>query len=254
MKVGSLFSGIGGIDLGLQWAGMETIWFVEYDKYCQKVLAKHWPGVPCHGDIKTVDFRSLPRPDLLCGGFPCQPVSLAGKCLAEKDVRWLWPEMFNAIRILRPKYTLLENVPGLLNRGMSSVLCDLASIGYDAEWETISAYSFGSPQIRKRIFIVAYPQRTCNDQSMEERRVFSKWENKKKFREKDWFKFIMDPDEMAPSKFIPKGEFTAQPNLIRGDNGIPNIMDRLKCLGNAVVPQVVHWIGERILEADKSLL
>jgi DNA (cytosine-5)-methyltransferase 1 len=162
MTVGSLFSGIGGFDLGLERAGHEILWQVEWDAYCQKVLAKHWPDVPCHGDIHEVGSHNLEKVDMICGGFPCQPVSVAGKRKGQDDDRWLWPEFGRLICELRPKYVLVENVPGLLVRGMGDVLGDLSEFGYDAEWGCVSAKSVGAPHLRKRIFIIAHANSTTS--------------------------------------------------------------------------------------------
>jgi len=151
LSVGSLFSGIGGIDLGLERAGMKIAWQVEIDEFCLKVLRKHWPEVPKYGDIRKIDPKELEPVDLIAGGFPCQPVSIAGKKLAQKDERWLWPEFARIIRMVRPKYVLVENVPGLLIRGMGNVLGNLAALGYDAEWFVLPASTFLSlptPQAR----------------------------------------------------------------------------------------------------------
>lgn len=157
LTVGSLFAGIGGIDLGLQRAGMHIAWQVENDPYCIKVLEKHWPDVPRHGDIRGVNWHELEPVDVIAGGFPCQPVSVAGKQQGTADERWLWPHMAGAVRHLRPRYVLVENVPGLLANGMGDVLRDLAAIGYDTEWRCISAADMGAPHLRRRIWIVAYP-------------------------------------------------------------------------------------------------
>ena len=160
MNVGSLFSGIGGIELGFEREGFKTLWFVENNEYCQKVLRKHWANVPIYGDIKTVAFRSLPPVDILTGGYPCQPWSKAGKRLGIKDERWLWNDFYKAICILRPKYVFMENVPEIVDfGGFSIVLKDLAKIRYDAEWQVIPASSVGAPHKRERIFSVAYPHR-----------------------------------------------------------------------------------------------
>jgi len=156
LTVGSLFSGIGGLDLGLERAGMEVIWQVENDPYCNKVLAKHWPEVKRYGDIKDIDWSEVERPDLVCGGFPCQPVSVAGKRLGTEDERWLWPEFRRCLRGVGPRFVFVENVPGLLAGGMGDVLGDLAGLGYDAEWESLPASAFGAPHLRYRVFIVAH--------------------------------------------------------------------------------------------------
>ena len=156
LSVGSLFSGIGGLDLGLERAGMEVRWQVEIDPYCQRVLAKHWPNVTRYGDIKTIDWTEVEPIDLVCGGFPCQPVSLAGKRRAQDDPRWLWPEFARCLRVLRPRFALLENVPGLLSAGFGDVLGDLAALGYDAEWDCIPAAAVGAPHLRYRVVVVSY--------------------------------------------------------------------------------------------------
>ena len=157
LTVGSLFSGIGGLDLGLERAGMRVIWQSEIDTYASRVLAKHWPQVPNYGDIKQIDWRTITPPDVICGGYPCQPFSTAGKRNGQDDPRHLWPWVRNAISELRPRYAILENVRGHLSLGGLSVIGELAAIGYDAEWRIISAASVGANHRRDRIFIVAYP-------------------------------------------------------------------------------------------------
>lgn len=164
MTVGSLFAGIGGLDLGLERAGMKCRWQVEKDEYCIRVLAKHWPGVKRYGDITQVNGAELEPVDLICGGFPCQPVSVAGRRKRQLDERWLWPEFARIVRILRPRWILIKNVPGLLagdwdelanpaddplwKSGMSDVLGELAASGYDAEWDCIPAAALGAAPIR----------------------------------------------------------------------------------------------------------
>jgi len=157
LTVGSLFSGIGGLDLGLERAGMEVIWQSEIDPYACKVLAKHWPEVVNHGNIKEINWQEVKRPDVICGGYPCQPFSTAGKRRGEEDPRHLWPWVRTAISELRPRYAILENVRGHLSMGGLSVIGELASIGYDAEWRVVSAASVGANHRRDRIIIVAYP-------------------------------------------------------------------------------------------------
>ena len=160
LTVGSLFAGIGGLDLGLERAGMQVRWQVENNPYCIRVLEKHWPEVKRYGNIFEVDGTTLEPVDIICGGFPCQPVSQAGTRKGTSDDRWLWPEFVRIIRSVRPKYVLVENVPGLLStdsgRLMGRVLGGLALCGYDAEWDCISAASVGALHRRDRIFIVAY--------------------------------------------------------------------------------------------------
>jgi DNA (cytosine-5)-methyltransferase 1 len=160
-RFGSLFTGIGGMDKGLEDAGWECAFQIEINPYCTAILEKHWPNVPRFGDITEVDWNEVPAVDLLAGGFPCQPVSYAGKGKAQADHRWLWPHFARAIRALRPRLVLVENVPGLRGRGLDVVLGDLATIGYDAEWHCIPAAALGAPHRRDRVWIVAYPQRQC---------------------------------------------------------------------------------------------
>src|SRR4051794_13891679 len=196
LTVGSLFAGIGGFDLGLERAGMRTVWFCEQDAYCQRVLAKHWPGVPCYPDVRALvaepegqrcgpgwagrphpagtgelesSFRqglsvSVPPVDVLCGGFPCQDLSGAGKQAGIDGERsGLWHEYARVIDVLRPRYVVVENVRNLLagdgGRWFGRVLADLAACGYDAEWDCIPASAVGAPHRRDRIWLVAYPHR-----------------------------------------------------------------------------------------------
>ena len=176
LTVGSLFSGIGGLDLGLERAGMKVIWQSEIDPYCNKVLKKHWPEVTNHGNIKDIDWGTVERPDIICGGYPCQPFSTAGKRRGTNDPRHLWPWVRDAISALRPKYAILENVRGHLSMGGLQVIGELAEIGYDAEWRVVSAAGMGAPHRRERIIIVAYPNsshssngRKCTDVPSQDR-------------------------------------------------------------------------------------
>lgn len=202
---GSLFAGIGGLDLGLERAGMVCKWQVELDPYCRAVLEKHWPDVPRWDDATTFlaqpgrfngDARGRPHEksvsspasdverrrcqvDLICGGFPCQPVSHAGKRTGTSDARWLWPEFARILGVLRPRYALIENVPGLLtaNDGgaFSEVLGDLARLGYDAEWTSVPAAAVGAPHLRYRVFVVAYANRGRQLQSQRCKSDLGRW-------------------------------------------------------------------------------
>ncbi len=157
---GSLFAGIGGIDLGLERAGMTCEWQVEKDEYAQKVLAKHWSDVARFRDVRDCGSGNLGAVDLITGGFPCQDVSAAGRGAGlEGERSGLWREFARIIRELRPCYVLVENVPMLLHRGIDRVLGDLAACGYDAEWQCLPAAAFGAPHRRDRVFIVAYTNR-----------------------------------------------------------------------------------------------
>jgi site-specific DNA-cytosine methylase len=159
MTVGSLFSGIGGLDLGLERAGHTVRWQVEANPYCRRILAQHWPDIPCYPDVTHLTAETLEPVDLICGGFPCQPVSVAGAQKGTDDDRWLWPHFAQLLGALRPRYALLENVPGLLTthggREFGAILSDLADSGYDAEWDCLPASAVGAPHRRYRVFIIA---------------------------------------------------------------------------------------------------
>jgi DNA (cytosine-5)-methyltransferase 1 len=159
MRVGSLFSGIGGLDLAIEAHGYEVAWQIENDDYCNKILAKHWPEVTRYGDIRAAQFNEFERVDGIVGGFPCQPFSVAGRNRGEDDERNMWPEVIRAIRALQPGFAFLENVPNLLNHlYFGRILGDLAEAGYDAEWGTFRASDVGAPHRRERLFILAYAQ------------------------------------------------------------------------------------------------
>lgn len=230
LTVGSLFSGIGGLDLGLERAGMRVIWQSEIDSYACRVLNKHWPDVPNIGDITQVDWSQVVRPDVICGGYPCQPFSTAGKRQGENDERHLWPYVREAISHLRPRYAILENVRGHLSLGGLTVIGELAAIGYDTEWRIVSAASVGAPHRRDRIFIVAYPnggrQQECQPESEQATRAcFGSTGNGR--QPDDWWK--------------------VEPAVGRVADGVPCRVDRLKGLGNAVVPQVAEVIGRLVV-------
>jgi len=161
LTFGSLFAGIGGFDLGFERSGMTCKWQVEIDDYANRVLAKHWPNVHRERDIRECGAHNLERVDVICGGFPCQPHSLAGPQLGENDERNLWPEYLRIIREIKPRWIVGENVPGILStdvgRFFGGVLRDLAGVGYDAEWTCISAADVGAPHGRDRLWLVAYP-------------------------------------------------------------------------------------------------
>lgn len=160
MRVGSLFAGIGGFDLAARWMGWSTAWYSEIDPFGSAVLAHHFPEAVALGDITRVDWSAVEPVDVLCGGFPCQPASMAGLRKGQDDERWLWPEFARAIRGTRPRWVVGENVRGLLSVGggaaFGEVLGDLARLGYDAEWGVLSAAEVGAPHERQRVWIVAW--------------------------------------------------------------------------------------------------
>src|SRR5215471_13972710 len=157
-RVLSLFSGIGGLDLGLERAGMTIVGQVEIDPWCRKILAKHWPEVPRHDDVRTAAgwWGGRAAPDVVAGGFPCQPVSIAGQKKAQDDDRWLWPEMASVIIRLRPAWVIAENVPGLYWRGLPDVLRDFARAGYRTRTGILPACAVGAPHPRSRVLILAH--------------------------------------------------------------------------------------------------
>ncbi|RLG37695.1 MAG: DNA (cytosine-5-)-methyltransferase [Candidatus Alkanophagales archaeon] len=235
MIFGSLFAGIGGLDLGLERAGMRCAWQVEIDPFCQKVLAKHWPSVTRYEDVKECGKHNLEPVDLICGGFPCIDVSHAGKKAGLRgQYSGLWAEFARIVGEIRPQYVLVENVAGLLVRGISIVLADLATLGYDAEWGIVPALAIGSPHLRERLFILAYP----NGEHGERRVAFHDQYTQSLFAEGDKNRSRIWQE--APA------------NSIRMADGIPNRVDRLRVLGNAVVPQVAEWIGRQIVSIAKT--
>lgn len=172
--IGSLFSGIGGLELGLEWAGLGPVaWQVEQDAYCRKVLAKHWPDAVRYDDVRAVGSHNLSRVEVLCGGFPCQDISVAGLGAGLAGARsGLWREYARIISDLRPRVVVVENVAALRFRGLDVVLGDLAALGYDALWLPIRAADLDAPHLRERLFVVAHAHEVRQSQpqgSIEER-------------------------------------------------------------------------------------
>jgi DNA (cytosine-5)-methyltransferase 1 len=156
--LGSLFSGVGGLDLACeQFFGATTIWQVEKDPACVSVLERHWPDAKRYDDIMTLDFEGVEPVDILCGGFPCQPFSVAGKQKGFDDDRDLWPHFARAIRVLRPRVVVGENVSGFVRLGLERTICDLARLGYVGSWRVVRASDVGACHRRARLFVVAYP-------------------------------------------------------------------------------------------------
>ncbi len=156
MRIGSLFSGYGGLDLAVAaHYGATVAWHVEFDKHPSAILAHHYPDIPNYGDVSAVDWSQVEPVDIITGGYPCQPFSHAGQRRGINDERHLWPYVADAIRVLRPRLCVFENVPGHLTLGFDTVLADLAGVGFDAEWGVVSAAEAGAPHRRQRLFIVA---------------------------------------------------------------------------------------------------
>lgn len=278
MRVLDLFSGIGGFSLGLERAGMETVAFCEYDKKAQLVLKKHWPEIPIYDDIRQLTGKQIAKDigtiDLICGGFPCQPFSVAGKQRGEEDDRHLWPEMFRLIQEIRPRWVIGENVAGLINMGLDQVLSDLESANYSCQTFVIPACALDAPHRRDRVWIVgnakemhvngggdkretSRPQipelrntgSTNNVAHSKRQRPPRSGEHK---RSGDSTQDINRKTSGADNgSERGKGCWLPEPELGRVAHGIPNRVDRLKQLGNAVVPQIVEVIGRTIMEIDK---
>ena len=158
MRVGSLFSGVGGFDLGLERAGMSVVWQSEIDPYAAAVLRKHWPSVPNLGDIRSIRGHAVEPIDVLCGGFPCQPHSVAGKRQGAKDERHLWPDFARLVRELRPRWVLAENVAGIRTTAADEVIGDLEAAGYTVWPCVVGLYAFGAPHERMRVCFVAHAE------------------------------------------------------------------------------------------------
>lgn len=157
MRVLSLFSGIGGLDIAAEWAGMQIVGQVEIDEYCQQVLARHWPRVKRVADIRQVWGYDFGTVDVIVGGFPCQPGSVAGQRRGKADARWLWPEFLRVVEVYRPAWVVAENVPGLISLGLlDDVLGDLDAAGYEATAVVFPAAAVGAPHLRERVFVVAH--------------------------------------------------------------------------------------------------
>jgi len=231
---------------------MKVLWQVEIDDYATKVLEKHWPNVARFRDVRDYGKHNLKPVDLICGGFPCQDVSLAGKRAGLEGKRTtLWSEFARIIGEIKPQWVLAENVPGLLSsdsgRFFGNVLRDLAACGYDAEWDCIPAAAIGAPHRRDRVFIVAHAQSVKGN-------VFPLAPGWEMFGENLWrSKSGGQGCSHITWEGTQPGMVIYESNVGRVANGVSSRVDRLRCLGNAVVPQLAEWIGRRIAEAEAQL-
>ena len=259
MNVLDLFSGIGGFSLGLERAGMRTVAFCEIDPYCRAVLAKHWPNVPVFGDVRELTAQAISDThkhgslepinngkraarvveeqsarhcvDVICGGFPCQDISVAGKGAGIGGERsGLWSEYARIIGEVRPRYVIVENVAALLGRGLERVLGDLAALGFDAEWHCIPASAVGAPHRRDRIWIVA----DANSTSKRRGPLQLGWGGIAR--------------EIADNGEFGRTQWGVEPNVGRVAHGVPARLDRVRALGNAVIPQIPEIIGRAIMK------
>ncbi len=243
----SLFSGIGGLDLAAEWAGFTTIGQCEFADYPTKVLEKHWPDVPRWRDIRTLTKESfyertgLRTVDVISGGFPCQPFSVAGKQKGKEDDRYLWPEMLRIIRELAPRWVVGENVPGLVGTALDEILDSIECAGYTARTYAFKANAVGAPFSGERIAILAASNNRCPAMR------------------RDW---KLQADGEASGCRYHNGGGAEEPGLWRRwdvesrpygvAHGVPHRVDRLRCLGNAVVPQQFYPIFRAIAEIEKG--
>lgn len=268
MRFGSLFAGIGGFDLGLERAGMTCAWQVEIDDYATKVLEKHWPEVPRFRDVRECGAYNLEPVELICGGFPCQDISNAGQRIGIDGARsGLWSEYARIVRELRPRVVFVENVSALLVRGIDVVLGDLSSLGYDAEWDCVPAQAVGAPHVRDRVWIVA-TRRGVSDPvgdvlRIEWERVRQQHQEPRQAKSRDDGDAGNAPDAdgnhgnqgrmQEPARpeaghhSERRGWWSVEPGVCGVAYGVPERLDRLRCLGNAVVPQIVEHIGRAIM-------
>lgn len=283
MNFGSLFAGIGGLDLGLERAGMTCRWQVEINPFCQRVLAKHWPNVQRYEDVRDCGRHNLAPVDLICGGFPCQPHSVAGQRRGAEDDRNLWPEFLRVVKELRPSWVLAENVPGIVSLYLDTVLADLEREGYTCWALDLPACAFGAYHKRARIFVVAYantgrsPQATpriCPRGDATESMVQPMAHSVSRgcagqglpVRPRGPHKAAPNPSrngadvpnsnsERLEGERIPWAAtygtgWLPEPALARVVYGLPTELDkaRIRGLGNAVVPQVAEGLGHQIMQ------
>jgi DNA (cytosine-5)-methyltransferase 1 len=263
LTFGSLFAGIGGFDLGFERAGFECRWQVEIDSYATKILEKHWPKVHRQRDIRECNATNLERVDCIIGGFPCQDISYAGRGAGLDGERsGLFFEAIRLVRELQPRAIVLENVAALLTRGLDRVLGTLAEIGYDAEWHCIPAAYVGAPHIRDRVFILAYAA-GVGDQEWQQPLARENGTRKSRAKRVDFDGGSSGTPALADTAGVyaqglnnRSGQvqpwrsswWAVEPDVGRVAHGIPARVDRLRCLGNAIVPQVAEVVARMALE------
>jgi DNA (cytosine-5)-methyltransferase 1 len=238
VSVGSLFSGIGGMDKGLERAGMDIRWQVEIDPFCQRVLGKYWPKLLVHDDIRT--FEGMEPVDVLCGGFPCQDVSVAGKRKGMDGERSsLWSEFARLIGSLEPQWIMVENVRGLLSvdsgQFFSGILRFLAASGYDATWKVLRASDFGALHRRERVFLVA---------NRDSERIKGFWSLPiHRVQEFSWCENVRGLADLLRRPDLP------EPLICRMGDGASA---RLDAIGNSVVPAMAEYVGRCIMAAEDT--
>jgi DNA (cytosine-5)-methyltransferase 1 len=254
-----------------------VVWTCEQDPYCRRVLRERWPGVPVYPDVRYLRAEQLAPVEVLTGGFPCQDLSVANAAAAgiRGQRSGLWSEFARLIGELRPSWVIIENVPALRTRGLGQVLQDLATVGYDAEWDHLPAAALGAPHERRRLWIVGYPAAAPGELLAEHRGGAASpgagargaVEHAHGSGRKEQRGASPAPEERPaaeragggpswrnePSTWrTPQAWWGAEPELDRVANGVPHRVDRLRALGNAVVPQVAEWLGRRILEVEAA--
>lgn len=269
LRVLDLFSGVGGFSLGLErTGGFETVAFCEQSLFCTDVLKKHWPKVPVYDDVRTLSAIDLAHDgigpiDVICGGFPCQDISFAGKGAGLAGERsGLWREYARLIGELAPTIVIVENVTALLSRGLGDVLGDLAALGYDAIWDDISAEDIGAPHPRSRVWIIAYTRSSGLEGLRLARRIEAEVAKSRSTNDDTNAAFVSRLHSMGKRGLCAVIDSSAdrpawggqqwpqtESTLCRVGDGLPDRVDRTSALGNAVVPQIPELIGRAILEA-----
>ena len=278
IQVLDLFSGIGGFSLGLERAGFETVAFCEIDKYCRLVLQKHWKDIKIYNDVREITRQQyeqdgLELPEIITGGFPCQPFSVAGRQKGSRDNRYLWPEMFRIIKEFKPRWIIAENVRGIINIQdgvvFEGVHADLESQGYETQTFNIPAAGVGAPHRRERVWIVANSRCTIRgQQSTRNKESIGPETSQETKRSADSDSVARSSERekiMANSKRVyvqgqhdgsgkeqsrRGGWWEVEPNVGRVADGLPGRVHRLKGLGNSIVPQIAEEIGKAILKVD----
>ena len=262
----SLFSGIGGLDLAAEMAGFRTVGQCEWADYPTKVLEKHWPDVPRWRDIRTLIGESfyektgMRTVDVISGGFPCQPFSVAGKRRGKEDDRYLWPEMLRVIRELRPRWIVGENVVGIIGMALDDILFQLEKEGYEARTFVFPAYAVGALHQRNRVAIVAY---SCCDgwkNEIKSRKSFNAYQGREEIHKQKGRDICiysraeqLDFCKMRQAEWG-NPDWLCKSGICRVVDGISNRMDRLVCLGNAVVPQQFHPVFQAIADIERGVV
>ena len=256
-----IFSGIGGFSVAGEHAGFRTVAFAETDPYASAILRRHWPDIPNIGDVRNITRDSIAESiDVVAGGFPCQPASLSGQRRGTHDARWLWPECVRILAEFKPPFAVFENVRGMLSvndgQAFHTILQDLASLRYDALWNCIPAAAVGAPHERDRLWILAHADDSTRTAQRGEYEITApagaggKFVARRSNEHAQWQESVCGSrqvaDDDAASTTIGSdcaaSQWQAEPRVRRVADGVPNRVDRLRCLGNAIVPQVAELL------------